>query len=77
MPSIWKKDKIPINNTLEKELARMERILTALEIALLEKRTKHVMRDLEELRKSHDEMLRLVEEHERRGSDGQRDLEKD
>ena len=67
MPSIWKKDKIPIDNTLEKELARMERILTALEIALLEKRTKHVMGDLEELRKSHDEMLRLAEEYKKEG----------
>ena len=60
MPSIWKKDKIPDNNTLEKEVARLRRIIIALELAFLEKRYKHVQRDINELHRSIDELEFLL-----------------
>ena len=60
MPSIWKTDKIPNNNTLEKEVARLRRIIIALELAFLEKRYKHVQRDINELHRSIDELEFLL-----------------
>lgn len=60
MPSIWKTDKIPDNNTLEKEVARLRRIIIALELAFLEKRYKHVQRDINELHRSIDELEFLL-----------------
>ena len=60
MPSIWKKDKIPNDNTLEKEVARLRRIIIALELAFLEKRYKHVQRDINELHHSIDELEFLL-----------------
>ena len=60
MPSIWKTDKIPDNNTLEKEVARLRRIIIALELAFLEKRYKHVQRDINELHCSIDELEFLL-----------------
>lgn len=63
MPSPWKTtDRMPRNNTMKKELDRLERIINALEFALLENRKKHYMRDLEELRRSHEELIRLFED---------------
>ena len=47
---------------MKKELDRLERIINALEFALLENRKKHYMRDLEELRRSHEELMRLFED---------------
>ena len=50
MASIWRtKDKRPKYNTLEDEVARLKRIITALSIAVLEKRFNHVERDIQEL----------------------------
>ena len=60
MPSIWKTDKIPNDNTLEKEVARLRRIIIALELAFLEKRYKHVQRDINELHHSIDELEFLL-----------------
>ena len=60
MPSIWKTDKIPNNNTLEKEVARLRRIIIALELAFLEKRYKHVQQDINELHRSIDELEFLL-----------------
>ena len=60
MPSIWKTDKIPNDNTLEKEVARLRRIIIALELAFLEKRYKHVQRDINELHRSIDELEFLL-----------------
>ena len=60
MPSIWKKDRIPDNNTVRFEVARLKRIATALELAILEKRYKHVYRDIDELHRSIDELERLT-----------------
>ena len=60
MPSIWKKDRIPDNNTVKSEVARLKRIVVALELALLEKRYKHVYRDIDELHRSIDELERLT-----------------
>ena len=60
MPSIWKTDKTPNNNTLEKEVARLRRIIIALELAFLEKRYKHVQRDINELHRSIDELEFLL-----------------
>lgn len=60
MPSIWKKDRIPDNNNIKSEVARLKRIAVALELALLEKRYKHVYRDIDELHRSIDELERLT-----------------
>lgn len=63
MPSMWKTtDKIPRKNSMKKELDRLERIINAMEFAILENRKKHYMRDIEELRRSHEELLRLLED---------------
>lgn len=64
MPSIWKEDSIPKNNTLEKELERLKRIALALEIAVLEGRKKHVLRDIKEMRISIEELERLMKDRD-------------
>lgn len=62
MASIWKEDGIPKDNTLEKEFERLKRIALALEIAVLEGRKKHVLRDIKEMRISIEELERLMKE---------------
>ena len=62
MPSIWLKDKVAKDNTLEKEFERLKRIALALEIAVLEGRKKHVLRDIKEMRISIEELERLMNE---------------
>ena len=62
MPSIWKTDKRPRKNTMEQEIERLKRVTVALTIAVEEKRTKHVKRDLLELMLIYDELKRLLEE---------------
>ena len=64
MASIWKEDGIPKDNTLEKELERLKRIALALEIAVLEGRKKHVLRDIKEMRISIEELERLMKERD-------------
>ena len=64
MASIWKEDSIPKDNTLEKEFERLKRIALALEIAVLEGRKKHVLRDIKEMRISIEELERLMEERD-------------
>lgn len=61
MPSIWKTDKILDNNTLEKEVDRLKRIIVALSLAIMEKRYKHVHRDIDELFRCHEELERLIQ----------------
>lgn len=61
MSSIWKTDKIPDNNTLEKEVDRLKRIIVALSLAIMEKRYKHVHRDIDELFRCHEELERLIQ----------------
>lgn len=63
MVSIWRtKDKRPKYNTLEAEVARLKRIITALSIAVLEKRFNHVERDIQELLRCHEELEYLIKE---------------
>ena len=64
MPSIWLKDKVAKDNTLEKEFERLKRIALALEIAVLEGRKKHVLRDIKEMRISIEELERLMKERD-------------
>ena len=64
MASIWKLDGIPKDNTLEKELERLKRIALALEIAVLEDRKKHVLRDIKEMRISIEELERLMKDRD-------------
>ena len=65
MASIWKEDGIPKDNTLEKELERLKRIALALEIAVLEGRKKHVLRDIKEMRVSIEELERLMKDRDK------------
>ena len=64
MPSIWLKDKVAKDNTLEKEFERLKRIALALEIAVLEGRKKHVLRDIKEMRISIEELERLMKDRD-------------
>lgn len=50
------------NNTLKKEIDRLERVAVALRIAVEEKRKRHYENDFEELGKCIAELRRLVNE---------------
>lgn len=62
MASIWKDDKRPNENTLEKEIDRLERVVLALHIAVAERRTKHYERDFIEIGYCLAELRRLIKE---------------
>ena len=61
---LWdKEDKRDVdNNTLKKEIDRLERIALALRIAVDEKRKRHYENDFEELGKCIAELRRLIKE---------------
>lgn len=61
---LWdKEDKRDVdNNTLKKEIDRLERVALALRIAVEEKRKRHYEYDFEELGKCISELRRLVRE---------------
>lgn len=60
--SVWKTDKRPKNNTIEKELKRLQRIHDMLLQAVLSGKKKHQLNDLEELKDSIDELIFLFNE---------------
>lgn len=63
MSKLWDKiDKRPKNNTLNKEIDRLERICLALHIAVNEKQKRHYEQDFEELGKCILELRRLADE---------------
>ena len=63
MSKLWgKDDKRPVNNSIEKELNRLERVVLALHIAVAEKRKKHYEQDFEELGNCIAELRRLLNE---------------
>ena len=63
MSKLWDKDdKRPLNNSIEKELNRLERVVLALHIAVAEKRKKHYEQDFEELGNCIAELRKLLNE---------------